>query len=392
MSEQRYDIVMIGGSLMGCATAYHLLRLDSRLRIALVEMDPSYERSSTILSDGNLRVQFNLKENIQISQYGLEALATFGEDMAVDGDRPDVGFRRQGNLFLVSEQSREEAEEGLALQQSLGCEVEWLEPDGIRRRYPILAAPDCVGGTFGANDGTMDPWALLMAFKRKATALGAQFIQGKVTEVLTEKGAVIGVRLESGEVLNAGFVVNAAGAWAPLITQTVGIALPVEPVKRQVFVIETEVYPERTLPAIFSPSGLYIIHEHGNSFMIGKSLPDDPIGYEFTWERQRFIDFLWEELAELFPDFDRLKVVRGWAGLYAVNTFDGNAILGEWPTLRGFYLENGFSGHGFQQCFAVGRYIAELITGRTPSLDLSIFSPSRILENRPAFESHRRLI
>jgi glycine/D-amino acid oxidase-like deaminating enzyme len=121
-------------------------------------------------------------------------------------------------------------------------------------------------------------------------------------------------------------------------------------------------------------------------------LPDDPVGYKFTWDRRVFINTLWPELVELVPAFDQLKVARGWAGLYAVNTFDGNAILGEWPELNGFFLANGFSGHGFQQCHAVGRYIAELILGQPPTLDLSIFSPQRILDNKPVFESQRRLI
>lgn len=69
-----------------------------------------------------------------------------------------------------------------------------------------------------------------------------------------------------------------------------------------------------------------------------------------------------------------------------MNTLDSNAILGEWPELEGFFLANGFSGHGFQQSHAVGRYLSELITDQTPTLDLSIFAPERILENRPVFE------
>jgi len=97
-------------------------------------------------------------------------------------------------------------------------------------------------------------------------------------------------------------------------------------------------------------------------------------------------------LVDYVPAFDRLKIVSGWSGLYAVNTLDSNAILGGWPGLRGFYLIGGFSGHGFQQCFAVGRYIAELILDRPPTLDLSIFSPQRIIENRPVFESKSRLV
>ncbi len=140
------------------------------------------------------------------------------------------------------------------------------------------------------------------------------------------------------------------------------------------------------------PTGLYFTSETGDLILCGKSLSDDPLGFEFRWDRKRFTEMLWPELVEFVPPFDRLRLVRGWAGLYAVNTLDGNAILGEWPDLRGFLLANGFSGHGFQQAHAVGRYIAELIIGQAPTLDLSIFSPVRILENKPVFENTLKLV
>jgi len=144
---------------------------------------------------------------------------------------------------------------------------------------------------------------------------------------------------------------------------------------------------------LFLPSGSYCIHESAGVFTVGKSFPDDYVGTnDFTWERKTFEADIWPELVEYFPSFDRLKIMRGWAGLYEVNTLDGNAILGEWPELKGFYLANGFSGHGFQQCHGVGRYIAELILGINPTLDLSIFSPQRILDNKPVFESRRKII
>ncbi len=115
-------------------------------------------------------------------------------------------------------------------------------------------------------------------------------------------------------------------------------------------------------------------------------MEEDPVGYQFSWDDKRFMEILWPELAEFVPAFDRLKLVRGWAGLYAVNTLDGNAILGEWPEMKGLYLANGFSGHGLQQAPAVGRYLSELILGLALSLDLSIFAPDRILENKPLSE------
>ena len=329
-----------------------------------------------------------------MSQYGLEMLKTFAENLVVDDIRPDVAFRQQGNLFLADEAGKEASLKGLETQQSLGCPVEWLDPSQVRDRFPLYEVVDqLAGGVFGSKDGTMDPHAVLMGYKNKAVALGAEFIVDEVLEIVQTDGEVSGVRLASGDEFSAKFVVNSAGAWGQKMARTLGIELPVDPVKRHVFVLEANVEPgEVVYPLTVFPSGLYLIQEHANIFMAGKSLDDDPVGINFDFNRQLFVDRLWPELVEFIPAFDQLKITRGWAGLYAVNTFDGNAILGEWPELKGFMLANGFSGHGFQQCFAVGRYLAELILGQNPSLDLAIFSPQRILDNKPVFESAHKLV
>lgn len=388
-----YDVVIIGGGVMGCATAYYLLKSDSKLNVAILEMDPTYAKASTLLSDGNTRIQFNLKENIRMSQYGLQVLSHFAEEMAVDGERPDPAFRQQGNLFVLDEASKDESHEGLLLQRSLGCEVHWLTPAEVQAHYPLYNLKDCVAGTFGPQDGTMSPLAVLMGYKKKAVSLGAKYFQAEVIEVLKDREMVCSVKLASGEILNSNVVMNAAGAWAPKLSKTVDVVLPIDPTKRQVTVIETNSRPNKILPLLFLPSGLYCIHEGEGIFTVGKSFSTDHVGYDdFDWQRKTFEEAVWPELVEYIPEFDRLKILRGWAGLYEVNTLDGNAILGEWPELSGFYLANGFSGHGFQQCHAVGRYIAELMLGQEPFLDLSIFSPKRILENKPVFESKRKII
>ena len=164
------------------------------------------------------------------------------------------------------------------------------------------------------------------------------------------------------------------------------------PIMRQVFVFEAHVQPEEIYPLTVFPTGMYLVQEHRNLFMCGKSMDTDPEGFDFKTDRRVFNEVLWPELVDYAPALDRLKLVRAWAGLYAVNTFDGNAILGEWPGLEGFYLANGFSGHGFQQCHAVGRYLSELILEKSPALDLSIFSPQRLLEDKPIFEGHGKLV
>ncbi|MDH3463053.1 MAG: FAD-binding oxidoreductase, partial [Acidimicrobiia bacterium] len=108
--------------------------------------------------------------------------------------------------------------------------------------------------------------------------------------------------------------------------------------------------------------------------------------------RSHFYDVIWPEIASNLPAFDSLEVVRSWAGLYAQNTLDANAILGEWPTVGGLFVATGFSGHGYQHCHAMGRHLAELVTGTTPSIDLSRFGPDRIIRGEPYAENAGRII
>jgi FAD-dependent oxidoreductase domain-containing protein 1 len=386
MEKRRYDVIVVGGGIMGSATAYYLTKMDPKLKVAVVERDPTYERASTTLSMANIRIQFSLRQNVQVSQYAFEVLDRFEEEMAVDEDKPNIAFHREGNLFLVDERGRGVAKKAMDMQKTLGCPVEWWSPHEIREHYPLYDATPYVGGTFGPKDGHLDAYAVLMGYKAKARALGAGYIKDEVTQVLSQGKEVSGVRLASGTDLHSKVVVNCAGAWASQVAGSAGVLIPVQPVKREVYALDTAVKPQGPLPLTILPSGLYFRTETGNLILLGWSFEDDPVGFDFSWDQKRFIDRIWPSLAEFVPAFDTLKVVRGWAGLYAVNTLDSNAILGEWPELKGFYLANGFSGHGLQQGPAVGRFISELILGIEPALDLSIFTPRRILENKPLSE------
>jgi glycine/D-amino acid oxidase-like deaminating enzyme len=226
-----------------------------------------------------------------------------------------------------------------------------------------------------------------MGYRRMIRHLGVDLRHDEVTALRVVDRRVAGVELTSGAHLNAPVAVNCCGAWCASVAATAGVTLPVQPVKRQVFVLDPAVAPPEPLPLTVLPSGLYFRTETGGTLLLGKSLPEDPPRIEFTWDDKRFLEHLWPELAAFVPAFDTLKLLRGWAGLYAVNTLDGNAIIGEWPELEGLFLANGFSGHGLQQGPAVGRYLADLILGKRPFMDLACFSPQRILENRPLTET-----
>jgi glycine/D-amino acid oxidase-like deaminating enzyme len=386
MENRNFDVIIVGGAVMGSSVAYHLLAAEPRLKVAVLERDPTYSRASTSLSLGGVRVQFSLKENILISLYAQEFFPRFEEEMAVEGEKPSIDYRRAGYLFLIDRPGWSAAEKDMELQRRLGCEVEWWTPEKIRRELPLFQADLFVGGTFGPKDGYLDPYGVLVGFRKKAISLGARYIPDEAVEIKKVQGRTIRVVLASHEVLNSDIVVNAAGPWGAEVARIAGIELPLSPVNRQVFAVKPEVSIDRALPLVIAPSGLYFRSETGGLILVGRSMEDDEVGFGFRWDWKRFTDWLWPELARIVPAFEKLKLVRGWAGLYEVNLLDRNAILGPWPEMEGFYLINGFSGHGLQQSPAAGRYLAELILKRTPVLDLSCFSPRRILENRPLGE------
>ena len=383
----RADVVIVGGGVVGSAVAYHLASLRTDLDVLVLERDPTYRFASTMLSDGNVRAQFNLDENIAMSLYTMSLLDDFGEAMATATHRPDLHPKRQGNLFLVDEEGREASIHGLDRQRAFGAEVEWLDTADIAATYPPYAPRGLVGGTLGPLDGSVDPGAMLRGFRGRAIEQGARFEVGEAVGLDSGR-----LTLADGGIVHASTIVLAAGAWTSDLASTGGIEIPVVPVMRTVYVVEAAV-PTAGLPSAFLPSGLYVIPESANTWLMAWSQPDDPEGYDFVpASRSRFDELIWPELVARLPAFDRLRVERSWAGLYAVNTLDGNALLGAWPGADGLYVACGFSGHGFQHAPAMGRHLAELIVGAPPSLDLSRLTPERVAERRPLFEHAGRII
>ena len=386
MRNDPYDVIIVGGGVMGCCSAYYLLSLQDNLRFAIIERDPSYERASTTLCNGNIRHQFALKENIQISQYTFDVLSRFGQTMGVGQSKPDVGFVPTGNLFIVDAKGQNAAKKGLAAQKEQGCDVNWFSAEQLSKQYDMFELNGYKGGTFCAKDGKLDPYSMLMAYKAKIRQMGGNFIKDEAVSFVSYNNCAQGVTLASGTTLKSEIIINCAGAWGPELAETAGIKMPVLPTRRQVFVFKTRLKNANKLPGVFLPSGLYFQPESHDLMILGRSMDTDPVGFNFNWEDSRFMEDLWPELAKFVPAFEAIKMIRGWAGLYAVSTMDNNPFIGQWPELKGLYLVNGFSGHGLQQGPAVGRYVAEMVLDQPFSLDLSIFSPERILDGKPICE------
>ena len=199
MTQSTWDVIIIGGGIMGSSTAYHLMRIEPNLKLAVLEPDPTYTHASTTLSLANIRIQFSLEENIRISQYTMEVLENFDQEMAVGDKTVNVAFKPEGNLFLVDNTSEDMAKAAFDLQKSLGCQIDWWSPEQIQTRFPEFEPTEFTGATFGSRDGHLDAFAFLNGFRNKAASLGAHFIKDEAVGVLTEPHRVAGVRTASDD-------------------------------------------------------------------------------------------------------------------------------------------------------------------------------------------------
>jgi len=387
-----YDVIIIGGGIMGSSTAFFLTRSGSfGGRVAVIERDSTYVNSSTAVSVSAIRQQFSTPANIQMSQFGFGFLKGLKDEFGAEGD---VNLRESGYLFLASPEGVPVLRSNHAIQTAHGANVAWLEPAEITSRYPWMSDGGIAAGCMGqSGEGWFDPHSLLQLFRRQAQAGGAVYIDGEAAGIERDGGRVTAVTLTDGQRLECGAVVDAAGPAAAEVAAMAGLDLPVEPRKRFVYVIDSRDKASVTdCPMVIDPSGVYFRPE-GEYFLAGVSPPPDrepPVvdfGGDFDVDYSLFEDIIWPTLAARVPAFAAIKPVNAWAGYYAYNTLDQNAIIGPHPEAANFLFANGFSGHGMQQSPAVGRAISEFVTdGRTTSLDLSDLGYERIAEGRPLAE------
>ena len=384
-----YDVVIVGGAVIGSAAAY-FLRAHPAFggSVLVLERDFGYTECATTRSAASIRHQFSLAQNVRMSMAGTHFLRHVHEYLAVDGDAPAIGFHEAGYLFLARGAGRAVLERNHAVQRAEGADVVLLDTPALAQRFPWLAVDDLAAGSLGlSGEGWLDAHALMHGFRRKAIATGAEYREATVAGLEREGDRVVRVRLADGTHIACGTVINAAGTGATALAATAGIALPVESRKRCVFHFRTPVkLPD--CPLVIDPSGLYFRPE-GAGFICGvaPAEADDPPSTDFEVPHAWWDDVLWPALAARVPGFEAARMISAWAGHYDVNTLDHNVILGAHPEVSNLLFANGFSGHGLQQSPAVGRALAELVTfGGFRSLDLSAFGWQRVLDGAPMLE------
>lgn len=379
----RYDIVIIGGAIVGSSVAYYLREEGFTGSIALIERDPQFSHAATTLSLASIRQQFSIPENIRLSQFTLKLFRRLKETFGADAD---IGFREGGYLILAGEAGLPILKANHETQVAEGADIVLEDAGQLASRFPWLSVDDIAAGAYGrSGEGWFDAHALLTLFRKALRDKKIDFITASATGISRDGNRVNGVSLDNGETLEAGIVVNAAGPNAGKVAAFAGLALPVEPRKRNVFVFEArEKYAD--MPLLVDPSGIYVRPE-GSVYLTGGAEPEegdvapDPKDFEVNWPL--FEDVVWPTLATRIPAFEAIKATRGWVGHYDYNTLDQNAVIGPHPEVGNFLFANGFSGHGLQQAPAVGKSIAELVMhGGYRTVDCRAFGYERVAEGR----------
>jgi sarcosine oxidase subunit beta len=369
------SVVVVGGGVVGCSIAYHLARRGQR--DVLVLEQEAVGSGTTSKAAGGIRSQFPTETEVRFSLEAIGVFERFQEEFGVD-----IGYRRIGYLFLVSDPADLAGfRERMALQRRLGVDVREITPADAKAIVPALRVDDLIAAVWGPTDGMAGPAEVTAGFARRARELGARIVEGvEVTAITVERGRAQGVKTSAGSV-SAPVVINAAGPAAARVGRLAGVTVPVQPRRRHIFY--TEPFPEIPGPVPLTTdraSGFYFRKEMEQLLLSPGDVED--IGEDFTVPVDRArIDETVEKALHRVPIVEKARIAGGWAGLRPL-TPDDHAIIGWAPGLEGFFLAVGFGGHGFQHSPATGRHVAEWLLHGRSSLDLSLFDPGRFAAGR----------
>jgi sarcosine oxidase subunit beta len=373
------EVVIIGGGIVGSSVAYHLTAAGCK-NILVIERESAQGKGSTGKSMGGVRAQFSTPVNIQMSLYSISFYAAFDETLG-----HPCGYRAQGYLFCATS-DKHMAYLGTNHQRQvhLGLKTARLiSADDIRAMFPQLRSDDIVGGAFCSTDGFVDPYSAMNGFMASASEHGAELWKNtEVNGIVCDAQGISGVETARG-LVSARKVVNCAGAWAANIAKMVGIDLPVEPLRRML--VPTEPFDQfpHTAPMIIDMSNGFHFRPEGLGFLLAWNDPEETPGYKTDFD-PAFVEKILTRAADRVPIFENLAVnpKRAWAGLYEM-TPDHHPILGPLPEVSGFFLANGFSGHGVMHAPATGKILSDLVLeGKTDLIDASLLNLARFAEGR----------
>jgi sarcosine oxidase subunit beta len=386
---QTADVIVIGGGVEGLSAAWALAERGAG--DVLVLERGHLCSGGTVKSSGIVRCHYGVPSLAKMAWLGVQVF-----ERATELFGSDLGFFQTGYVVGVAAADEAALRANVAMHQSLGIEVQLLEPSDVQAFWPYADISDFAVFAYEPRGGYGDAYLTGRAFAEAATRAGATIRQNTPVARLSldrSSDRVVGVVDESGERISAGAVVLAAGPWSVALAAAVGIDLPIRAQREQILLIDAG-EPIVDAPVFSDLVRLqYIRSERSGQLLVGNSdhsVPEyaDPDRYSDRAD-DAFIETAVTKIDQLLPRLPSPALASSYAGCYDV-TPDFNPIIGPAP-LEGLYLCAGFSGHGYKISPAVGTLVADLICdarSNDPDIPSDDFRLSRFAELKPLRSQH----
>ena len=390
--DDKVDIVIIGGGIMGMSIAFQVARR-SKMSVVVLEKGHGLGEGSTGGSSAITRQRYTKAESVRIARDGNVVWRNWCQYTGLSD--PVGRFHDIGVLWMMNESAAEVAADRDRLV-AVGIDAVMVDAEGLAEMYPGLSAcmvpfdltgeveHECSdGGAFliERDTGFFDATGALEDVAAAARVGGVDIrMRAEVVDVNLDGGRVRGVTLADGSTIHAGLVINAAGPWCNAINAMAGLEMPWSLVPTRVQVMYRALPPAvpRPIPVVGDAAGgVYFRPEAGGGqIILGSILEEDeleeadPNDYNEAADRA-FIDLKIHALHHRIPALPYVGVPGGMASLYTVNRQDVHPIVG--PTsIDGFAVANGFSGHGFKESQMIGSMMAQWITGERADFDTDV--------------------
>lgn len=375
--QKSADVVIIGGGVHGCAIAYHLACKGWKNVILL---EKNYLSSgATGRSAAGIRHQFGTEINIRLAAANIKRMEKLAEELDY---HEGIELLQKGYLMLAySESQLEQFRANTLLQKKYDPDNKTviLSRSEIKEIIPKLNMEGVIGASYNPRDGHANPFHVTQAFARAARRMGVKiYTDSEVVSIEKEGNRISGVVTQKGHRISTPAVVCAAGAHGKMLGEMIGIEIPVYPERHQILVTEPLEMFLWCMVISFTHGTYFKQTPHGSILMgVGDSQEVKDFNEESTWQ---FLQDVAKKITFHMPALRNVNVVRQWSGLYDI-TPDAQGIVGE-TEVGGFYLDLGWSGHGFQLAPVVGQIMAEIVSGEEPIIDVDCLSIRRFTENK----------
>lgn len=364
------NVVVIGAGVIGCSTAYHLVKSGIR-DVAVVEMGQVGSGASS-KSAAMLSLQFCRDElSVRMAKYSYERYMAFEEELGLP-----VDFHKIGWLYVATEESAAQLRQHANLLQKMDVTTELLRPEDVKDRVPELNTSDIVLGSWGPDDGTIDPHMIMSGYMKRARELGATLYEGvRVTNIVVKRGRVTGVVTDQG-MIATNTVVNAAGPWSAQVSKWIGFSLPLRNATRSIVVTTPLPAIPRNRPFVEDLSVEWYFRPELDGVLMGMGATPvhDPVAELDEGQVAAII----ENAVHRVPALAQASLLTAWTGVRPLSP-DGRALAGSIPEIEGFLFNCGWGGVGIIMAPIAGQLIAETILhGEMRQVASSALNPARL--------------